>query len=50
MDMDLKKLKKDLEKLQIFKKEIRWGHYGKVELNKAIKLLIKELDYLTMLD
>ena len=48
--MDLKELLDDLRKLNKFKKTIRWGHYGKEELQKALDLLILELDYLTVLD
>ncbi len=48
--MNLKKLLEDLKKLDEYKKSIRWGHYGKEELQKALDLLIKELDYLTIFD
>ncbi|NVM38122.1 MAG: hypothetical protein HWN81_21190 [Candidatus Lokiarchaeota archaeon] len=48
--MDLKKLLEDLRKLDNYKKTIRWGHYGKEKLQKTLDLLIKELDYIIILD
>lgn len=46
--MDLVKLFRDLQDFREYKNTIRFGHYGKEELNKALDLLIKELDYLTV--
>jgi hypothetical protein len=46
--MDLKKLLKDLKDLDQHKNEIRFGHYK--DSKKALTILIKELDYLTIFD
>lgn len=45
---NLKQLLKDLEELKANKNQIRFGHY--IGVNKALDLLIKELDYMTILE
>ncbi len=46
--MDLKKLLEDLKELKEKKRTIRFGHY--MESDKALDVLIKELDYITIFD